>query len=743
MKQRKFLSLFLIILILTLLISLSLSAAAVYWVCDINGDGKITAFDAQMIAEYKAGIRTLDETQQAAADNSTVLHVMDFILGRTQADLGDLNGDRVFEIYSAEGLFEIAENPKQDYILMADIDLAGVPWTPVVGFDGSFDGNGHTISNLSITTSTPSCYDTKGAAFNMGFFGDPTTTAVITDLHLQNVTLTASEDAQYIGLLAGTNRGQITGCTATGTIIDTRPAHGTTDDTKTWIGALAGRILKVSDGQPTGSVIGGATLSVTDGANVATTSGLSADVTFQITDRQGINLAKGTSQPIGLVGWYPSGATVSGIYRDNSNSSTLLSEDIQARQEKMIDHMHAMGTVQWTPSETLVFKAQNGSQKTYYAGTTYTGMPYTHNYGSLARFQSALNEDGTTKTGLGDTIWTKEEGYTGFATIMGNNCVGAVYWAWLQASPVIVHLPSNQTNPYHGGVYARYTFTMIPTEENRVTYGIYPVGNWSDFSMIDPETGKNTDVPYDASKAAYQCTDETYSGDVRKTNGTNTILEAYAQSRRADALIVYSKKWYGKENAGHVQLIVADPVVIRNANGSIDVNKSYMVTSDQGAEDVEETTWRIKWAHSFRELVDDPEDPKYSGEARTFLPITIRALHDTNLRQSYVTAYSGEEAVTGPTSGRLYSNYRLVSTTVTVKNGNAVIYQGEAFTGMDGAVLGQFNTTYLHGHVDGFAAAAQAANLKSGIYTFSVHATTSDGITHDVITNQIFTYTAP
>ena len=37
------------------------------------------------------------------------------------------------------------------YILDADIDLTGVSWTPIVGFTGTLDGDGYTISNLSST----------------------------------------------------------------------------------------------------------------------------------------------------------------------------------------------------------------------------------------------------------------------------------------------------------------------------------------------------------------------------------------------------------------------------------------------------------------------------------------------------------------------------------------------------------------------------------------------------------------
>jgi len=76
------------------------------------------------------------------------------------------------EIASAEELQAINENLSADYILTADIDLEGLEWTPIgafapageseeeqempdpaLAFTGSFDGNGHVISNL--TTGSP------------------------------------------------------------------------------------------------------------------------------------------------------------------------------------------------------------------------------------------------------------------------------------------------------------------------------------------------------------------------------------------------------------------------------------------------------------------------------------------------------------------------------------------------------------------------------------------------------------
>ena len=75
----------------------------------------------------------------------------------------------LIEISTAEELAAVAEDLSADYVLTADIDLAGIEWTPLgtfvpvmedgemsespdeeYAFTGTFDGGGYTISNLSI-----------------------------------------------------------------------------------------------------------------------------------------------------------------------------------------------------------------------------------------------------------------------------------------------------------------------------------------------------------------------------------------------------------------------------------------------------------------------------------------------------------------------------------------------------------------------------------------------------------------
>ena len=49
---------------------------------DLNGDGKISAFDAQILAEAKAGLRELTDAQWQAVDGLSVNDIIDYILGR-------------------------------------------------------------------------------------------------------------------------------------------------------------------------------------------------------------------------------------------------------------------------------------------------------------------------------------------------------------------------------------------------------------------------------------------------------------------------------------------------------------------------------------------------------------------------------------------------------------------------------------------------------------------------------------
>ena len=109
---------------------------------------------------------------------------------------------------------DFAENCRLDsysrnlsVILLTDIDLTGVDFSGIPIFCGNFDGNGHTVSGLSITRD----------GSNMGLFRYVDASAVIQNLTVSGkVTPDGSRSA--VGGIAGHNAGKIQNCFFDGTV---------------------------------------------------------------------------------------------------------------------------------------------------------------------------------------------------------------------------------------------------------------------------------------------------------------------------------------------------------------------------------------------------------------------------------------------------------------------------------------------------------------------------------------------
>ena len=110
--------------------------------------------------------------------------------------------------------------------LMADISLDGKIWTPVgsIGvaegkleeyyYAGTFDGGGHTISNLKIESSDGS---------DLGLFAYIATDGLVKDLTLSDVEISG---VNYIGGIAGRNNGTIENCSVSGSVSGTYRVGG-------------------------------------------------------------------------------------------------------------------------------------------------------------------------------------------------------------------------------------------------------------------------------------------------------------------------------------------------------------------------------------------------------------------------------------------------------------------------------------------------------------------------------------
>ena len=115
----------------------------------------------------------------------------------TLEDLQRLASNCRLDTYS-EGLRVVLDN---------DIDLEGAAMSPIPTFGGSFDGGGHTIRNLRLTTD----------GSHQGLFRYIRETGEVTNLHLTGSVAPESGKCQ-IGALAGVNYGTVTGCSFNGSI---------------------------------------------------------------------------------------------------------------------------------------------------------------------------------------------------------------------------------------------------------------------------------------------------------------------------------------------------------------------------------------------------------------------------------------------------------------------------------------------------------------------------------------------
>ncbi len=142
----------------------------------------------------------------------------------------------------------------KNFVLTANIDLNGLPWTPIANsfsdalfggsdyrvFAGNFDGKGYTISNVSIGSET-----TPLESDVLGLFG--ATEGKISNLNLDTVSIhgVAKIASGYVigiaGGLVGSSAGSIENCHVTGLAMDmSAPSNGYV--AAYWVGGLVGAL---------------------------------------------------------------------------------------------------------------------------------------------------------------------------------------------------------------------------------------------------------------------------------------------------------------------------------------------------------------------------------------------------------------------------------------------------------------------------------------------------------------------
>ena len=214
--------------ILSLLLALCLVMALVPMTAFAEDAQNINVWDGSTAAAFAGGTGTAEDPYQIA------------------------NGAQLAYLASSVNNGETYE--EKNFVLTANIDLNGLPWTPIANsfsdallggsnyriFAGNFDGNGYTISKVCIGSET-----TPFESDVFGLFG--ATEGKISNLNLDTVSIhgVAKITLGYVigpaGGLVGYSAGSIENCHVTGLTMDMNAQNGGIAGAY-WIGGLVGAL---------------------------------------------------------------------------------------------------------------------------------------------------------------------------------------------------------------------------------------------------------------------------------------------------------------------------------------------------------------------------------------------------------------------------------------------------------------------------------------------------------------------
>ena len=137
-----------------------------------------------------------------------------------------IEGNGSYTVTSADGLMNVAElvnGGKTDINITLDknIDLTGKDWTPIgTSFDnsytGTFDGGGHTITGLTITTKDQF----------VGLFGYLNRAGTVKNVVMEGIQITSNHMFGNTGGVAGFSWGTIDNCSVSGSVSGTKCVGG-------------------------------------------------------------------------------------------------------------------------------------------------------------------------------------------------------------------------------------------------------------------------------------------------------------------------------------------------------------------------------------------------------------------------------------------------------------------------------------------------------------------------------------
>ena len=287
-------------------------------------NGKVFVYKMKNDADWQAGEEYTYTVSLAAAEDP----------GYTVSEDG-----KTYEVYNAEGLKNIAELVNEEWklginiTLTDNIDLTDIDWTPIgkddnKAYTGTFDGNGKTITGLTVT----------GSYKYAGLFGDIDENGTVKNVVLEGVQITSDNSSGYAGGVAGDSWGTIENCSVSGSVSGTTFAGGVVGSQ--WGGSITGCN---SSATVKGVIFAGGIAGETNSGASLTGCYATGDVTVE-------NDGTNNSHAGGVVG-YNGGGTLTACYATGSvtgsGSGTVYTGGVTGSNDlgTLTACYHAKGTV--------------------------------------------------------------------------------------------------------------------------------------------------------------------------------------------------------------------------------------------------------------------------------------------------------------------------------------------------------------------------------------------------------------
>ena len=209
--------------------------------CEYTENGAtITCWEANVVPGYtitKLRANGTEERNLSAAITPEAGKFYNITLDKDKGYTDDGQGN--YTVTSAEGLKNIAklvnEEGKTDIniTLTDNIDLTGIDWTPIgkddnKAYTGTFDGNGKTITGLTVT----------GSNKYAGLFGDIDENGTVKNVVMEGLQITSNHRSGYTGGVVGNSWGTIENCSVSGSVSGTTFAGGVVGSQ--WGGSITG-----------------------------------------------------------------------------------------------------------------------------------------------------------------------------------------------------------------------------------------------------------------------------------------------------------------------------------------------------------------------------------------------------------------------------------------------------------------------------------------------------------------------